>query len=244
MHKKLLLISLAFVFTVQQTAAWFEPKSESELAERLFNSNIGLRPSRVNQEKIIKLVCKVREEALKLKFDEKRVMQLVVDHVQNKIYYYHELMNRPKKDYKFGAQLLAGGVGLGIVGILIGYSTWAAYCDAPQKIKEIKDKLSRLGAFCIFATGDRASALYYEGSQNQSAMRAELRELMHYQANADPGHGFLAAYVCEVASPLVMTVGASLLLDERYSDFYYEKYCFINNELQSHLNLGYITAAI
>lgn len=168
-------------------------------------------------------------------YDKKNEMRQVITKVEERINYYHKFMQLPCTDrirthakeivVCFTIALLcAGGT----------YFTLHNYLKSSEKIKTIKDELSRLGASYTTVFADSAST--FGPQYNKVAIEKQLRSLLYWsQCNSILTTGFWS--IISSIGAIVFSSGSIRgTLDILYADYYYDLYSCIGKELTEYIN--------
>lgn len=233
MQKKFITLCLMLICSASPIMS-FNQKSDQLLAYELFCKNIAISSSPMSKEQVFKLVDIVIKESRDAGCDEKRVMRLIIGYTSEKVVYYRELVKKVEAVWskKVYAGLKLVGAALMVCSI---YAVWELYREAPNKIEECEKKLKSLGATHTLVTGSSARAWYHDGA-DVYAIQKELRDLHRYHDSACLPNVILASVVCAAAVGMFLHESMVDLRDALYAKSYFERYCFIVNELRNYLS--------
>ena len=222
--KKLFFIPLSICIAISTFSV--HATKEERLVSQLFRSMVLIRESKLNKDTLSKLLVQVKSECIKYGLEEKRVINALITKIVDKKNAY-EFRKKVENKY-FGLKLLAG---LTAFSALFAYLAIQNFREAPQDIQAATNDLRNNGVIVLTATGSHAKYLI-NSSADEFKMRSKLLDLIQAKKNSNPFYWI---------SGVLLTVGAlAASIDEwfnvRYTEYYCQKYSFIQAELEQYLH--------
>ena len=231
MSKRILV--LPFLFFIQ-VGAVTRNITEEDITRRIFLT-LEFNPSSITQETLGQLINDVEVKSRAAGLESKKVIATILTKLDSKIENYRKINNGSKNGYQTGLVCL----GLSACFTAMAYYSYHSYLAAPKKRARLRKELNWLGAGYVNVGMGRAwtSVSSSVRLKNGNAIESKLFQLAHSGSDAEDIVSFIVEFFVATSMAIIIAwMGVNEMLDQKYPEYYHQKYCFIKEQLEQYLN--------